>query len=127
MNLNLNNIQKRFLLFLFGCITARLFIVYLVKNVGTKYLPFLGIFGLAISAGLFYYFFSGTRKTGPETFHTEIWWNKLRPIHATLYLLFAISAFCSYEKSWIFLLIDVIIGLIAFLLYHYRNGDFSKL
>ena len=123
----MNNIRKRFLLFLFGCITTRLFLVYLVKNIPQKYLPFLGIFGLAISVGMFYYFFSGTRKKGPETFQSEIWWNKLRPIHAVLYLLFALSAFCRYEKSWVFLMIDVVIGLIAFLIYHYRNGDFNKL
>ena len=30
------------------------------------------------------------------------------------------------RKAWIYLLIDVIIGLISFLGYHYMEGNFSK-
>ena len=30
-------------------------------------------------------------------------------------------------QSWIYLLVDVLFGLISFLLYHTVNGDFSKL
>jgi hypothetical protein len=57
----------------------------------------------------------------------KIWWNNLRPIHAILYILFAISAINKKSYSWIFLLIDVILGLTMFLYHHYSIGDFSKL
>ena len=29
------------------------------------------------------------RKTGKEVFGSKIWWNDLRPVHASLYILFA--------------------------------------
>jgi hypothetical protein len=42
----------------------------------------------------------------------------LRPIHGILYLLFAFYAIKCDKNAWIFLLIDVIIGLISFLIFH---------
>ncbi len=123
----MNLIQKRFALFLLGCIVIRLLFVYIAKTVNIKYLPILGYLALIPSIGFIYLFFSGTRKTGLEVFGDKIWWNNLRPVHALLYGLFAYNAINKNEKSWIFLLIDVILGLFSFLLYHYLNGDFSKL
>jgi hypothetical protein len=70
---------------------------------------------------------SGKRKTGPEVFGDKIWWNKLRPVHSLLYFLFAYNAINGNRNAWKFLLLDVIIGLISFLSFHYFNGDFSKL
>jgi hypothetical protein len=74
-----------------------------------------------------YFYISGARTTGPETFGDKIWWNDLRPVHAVLYLLFTIMVFTSMRKyAWIVLLIDVMIGLTAFIYFHYKNGDFTK-
>lgn len=111
----MNTTQKRILLFIFFCIGTRLFFVYLSKKY-THYLPIMGVLALLPAAGLLYYYFSGKRKTGPEVFGDKIWWNKLRPIHATLYILFAISAIMKKEYAWIFLFIDVIFGLSAFII-----------
>ncbi len=36
----MNTIQKRFLLFLIGCIGTRSLFVYLAKNANTTYLPY---------------------------------------------------------------------------------------
>ena len=123
----MNTIQKRFLLFLLGCIPTRLFFVYLSKNIDLKYLPILGYIAILPAIGFLYLFLSGTRKTGAEVFGDKIWWNNLRPIHSLLYLLFAYNAIYKNKDAWSYLLYDVILGLFSFLVYHYYNNDFSKL
>ena len=79
-----------------------------------------------MAAGFIYIFLTGSRKTGMETFGDKIWWNDLRPVHALMYGLFAYNAINKNPNAWIFLLIDVIIGLFSFLIFHYKNGDFHK-
>lgn len=128
----MNNIQKRFLLFLFGCIGLRLLLVYIAKNYdqfANKQLikQLLLIFTVTVSIGFFTIFFTGMRKTGQETFGDKIWWNKLRPLHGFLYLLFAILFFQNKSYAWMILLIDVLIGLVSFLIFHYYSGSFNKL
>jgi hypothetical protein len=44
-----------------------------------------------------------------------------------LYFLFAGMAIMRNKLAWIILLLDVLIGLVSFLIFHYKNGDFSKL
>jgi hypothetical protein len=61
----MNNIQKRFLLFLFGCIPTRLAFVYIAKNIPINYLPLLGYAALIPALGFIYLFLSGSRSTGP--------------------------------------------------------------
>lgn len=123
----MNTFQKRFLLFIFGCIGVRSLFVIIAKNISLKYLPILGYLALLPAIGFIYIYVTGSRKTGMETFGEKIWWNNLRPIHAFLYLLFAYNAISGNKNAWIYLFIDVILGLISFLLFHYKNGDFSKL
>jgi hypothetical protein len=123
----MNNIQKRFLLFLCGCIPVRLLIVYLAKNSPVHYLPILGYIALIPAIAFAYLFFSGARTTGPETFGDKIWWNNVRPIHSLLYFLFAFNAIKKNSKAWVYLLYDVIVGLVSFVVYHNNNNDFNKL
>ena len=118
---NMNNIQKRFILFLFGCIGTRSLLVYLAKNANKQFLFLMGLGAISISIGFMYFYLSGTRKTGPEVFGDKIWWNDLRPIHALLYALFAFNAITGNLNAYIYLLVDVIFGLIAFLLHHFLN------
>jgi hypothetical protein len=122
----MNDLQKRFLLFLFGCIGSRSLFVYIAKNIKETYLKYLGYLALIPAIGFMYLFLSGKRKTGPEVFGDKIWWNSLRPIHSLLYFLFAYNAIKGNRSAWVFLLLDVIIGLLSFLSFHYFNGDFSK-
>jgi hypothetical protein len=120
-------LKKRIMLFLVACIGTRALFVYLSKTVDINYLPYLGYLALIPAIGFTYIFVTGSRTTGAEVFGDKIWWNNLRPVHAALYALFAYSAINKRTYSWIFLLIDVIIGLISFLYFHYMNGDFAKL
>lgn len=121
------NLRKRILLFLFGCIGLRIFLMLLAKNINIDLLPYLGYLFLIIAIGFFYRFTSGTRPTGPEVFGQKIWWNELRPIHGILCLLFALYAITKHSFAWIFLGIDVSIGLISFLTFHYSEGNFQKI
>jgi hypothetical protein len=123
----MNNIQKRMILFLTGCIGLRSLFVIIAKYINTNYLKYLGYLALLPAIGFIYIYLTGTRQTGPETFGDKIWWNNLRPIHATLYFLFAYNAIIGNKQSWIYLLADVLIGLISFLIYHYVKGDFYSL
>lgn len=123
----MNNIQKRFILFLFGCIGIRSLLVYLAKTTNKTFLMYFGYLALLPAIGFFYLFLTGTRKTGAEVFGDKIWWNNLRPIHGLLYSLFAYNAIIGNINAWIYLLVDVLLGLVSFLSFHYYNGDFSKL
>jgi hypothetical protein len=123
----MNDIQKRFLLFLIGCIGTRSLFVLIAKNASSKYLPLLGYLALLPAIGFLYIYITGSRKTGGEVFGEKIWWNDLRPIHSLIYFLFAYNAIIGNNKAWIYLLVDVIFGLISFLIFHFKNGDFKKL
>ena len=123
----MNTIQKRFLLFLFGCIGTRSLFVYLAKIANETYLRYMGYIAILPAIGFFYLFLSGSRKTGAEVFGDKIWWNDLRPVHGFLYFLFAYNAITGNSFAWIYLLVDVIIGLISFLSFHYYNNDFVHL
>jgi len=114
----MNIIQKRFLLFLIGCIGLRLLLVYIAKNIDITLLKYMGYLLLLPAIGFIYIYLTGIRKTGAEVFGDKIWWNNLRPIHALLYLLFAYNAINGNRNAWIFLLIDVLLGLSSFLIYH---------
>jgi hypothetical protein len=122
----MNIIQKRFLLFSL-CISVRYLFVIIARKINKKYLPYLGLLALITAIGFLYIYFGGYRKKGGETFGQKIWWNNLRPVHAILYLIFSYLAINKSKYSFLPLLIDVRIGLTAFLFYHYRSNNFSKL
>ena len=123
----MKDLQKRFLLFLIGCIGIRSLFVYIAKNCNATFLSYMGYLAIVPAIGFIYIFVTGSRQTGAEVFGEKIWWNNLRPIHALLYLLFAYNAIIGNKNAWIYLLIDVLLGLTSFLRFHYRNGDFKKL
>ena len=123
----MDNLKKRFALFLIGCIGTRLLFVYIANHISLKYLPYLGFLALLPAVGFMYIYIFGARKTGAEVFGEKIWWNDLRPLHALFYTLFAIMAIMGKRIAWVWLLVDVLFGLVSFLVFHYRNGDFSKL
>jgi hypothetical protein len=115
----MNNIKKRFVLFLGGCILLRFLLVVIAKNTQRKNLPILGYLALIPALGFTYIYLTDSRKTGPEVMGGKIWWNDLRPVHALLFFLFAYEAIHYKTESYKYLLIDVILGLLAFLNYHF--------
>jgi hypothetical protein len=121
----MNTIQKRVALFLVGCIGARTLLAYTAKVASSRWLRVMGYLALIPAVGFVYLFLSGTRKTGPEVFGDKIWWNPMRPIHGLLYFLFAYNAINGNRGAWRFLALDVVIGLISFLWFHYMSGNFN--
>lgn len=114
----MDTIQKRFILFLMGCIGSRLLLVYIAKNIKVKLLKYMGYLLLLPAIGFFYIYLTGIRETGLEVFGDKIWWNHLRPIHGLLYLLFSYNAIHGNKSAWLYLFIDVLFGLTSFLMYH---------
>ena len=109
-------------MFIFGCIVVRVLLVLLAKNVSPKYLRILGFLSLIPAIGFITIYLCDLRKTGTEVFGNEIWWNELRPVHAVLYILFAIYAIKKKDYAWKVLLLDVCIGFTAFIMHHGLSG-----
>lgn len=123
----MNIIQKRFILFLLLCIPIRFLFVYISKNINKKYLPYMGYLALLPAIGFAYIYIFNKRKTGIETGGEKIWWNNLRPTHSFLYFYFAYLAINQKNNAFIPLFVDVIIGFISFIGYHYIDGSFKSL
>ena len=126
----LSSIQKRFLMFLIGCIGVRTLFVFMAKS----WLPdgiYLKMFAAPLfimGLGFLSIWVLGLRKTGRETFGEKIWWNSLRPIHSVLYLSAAVLLFTQKrELAWKLLAVDVSIGFISFIINHISAGSFSLL
>lgn len=112
---------KRILIFLFGCILARTILALIAKNVNKENLKIMGYLAIPIGLAFMYLYFVGNDRADAQLEwlgDKKIWWNDLRPIHGTLYLLFAYHAINQKEYSWIFLLLDVVIGLLSWLIHH---------
>jgi hypothetical protein len=123
----MNHLQQTFLLFFIGCIGVRFLFVIVAMYISTAYLKYLGYLALLPAIGFMYIYLTGARKTGGEVFGEKIWWNDLRPIHSILYFLFAYNAIIGNKNAWIYLLVDVLFGLMSFLIHHYVNGDFKRI
>ena len=123
----MNTIQKRFILFIFGCIPSRFALAALAKYIPTVYLPYLGYLALLPAFGFLYLFFTGKRQVGMETQGAPIWWSNFRIFHGLMYLLFAFNAINKNINSYKIIIVDTIVGLILFLIHHYNAGSFAKL
>jgi len=114
----MNDIQKRFVLFIFGCIVSRILMTYVTYKLDDNLLIYVGIIAIILSISFMLIYVLGMRKTGAEVFGDKIWWNHLRPIHSLTFAICAILAFNKSKYTYVPILIDTIIGLIAFLNYH---------
>ena len=105
-------------LFLFVCIPVRLLFVYLVKDVIPKddiQYASIPLFIIFIGFMLAQRYRTTAMESSGEGGH--IWWHNIRPVHAMLYLWAATSALCKPKDAWIPLLIDVIFGLLMYIVY----------
>ena len=105
----MNKLQKRFTLFLLGCIPVRFLFVYIAKNIPINYLPLTAPITLIMGLGFLYFFFTGKEKGA--TFNQVAWWHYLRPIHGLLYILYSYYAYKKNSDAYKILLFDVILGL----------------
>ena len=115
----MNSLQKRFVLFLVGCMGARSLWVYLASIASRAVLKAMAVVAAAIALGFAVIYAGGLRQTGLETGGAPIWWNQLRPVHAALYASFAYSAWTgNRDVAWRLLLVDVLIGFVSFCGHH---------
>lgn len=115
--LTLDNLSKRQINFIFGCILSRATIVVLAS----KYPKEMAIPALAVATGFFVIYILGLRKTGLETNGEPIWWDWLRPVHAALFAGFSYVAYTQEKlryKAWVLLAIDLFIGVLAWTKHH---------
>jgi len=110
-------LTKSEILFLALCIPSRIALSLGAREYPKELIPFALVFGL----GSLYYYLSGTRTTGAETFGKPIWWNDMRPIHAFMWIAFAVMAFQGKKWAWKILAADVLLGLAAFFFLKHRN------
>ena len=101
------------LLFLIGCIGVRTALALLAKYIDKDYLPYLGYLALIPAIGFIFVYLTDRRQTGIEA-GGVIWWNKLRPIHGMLYILFAIYAIKKESFAWTVLALDVFLGCLLY-------------
>ena len=116
--------MNKTLKFLIICLGVRLMLTLYAKNSNQKSKEKLLFITVPISLSFIILYLFDLRKEGNEA-EGLIWWNKVRPIHGTLYLLFSIYTFKKENFSWIFLLIDTILGLIFWYLRYYHNLIFA--
>lgn len=122
----MNNLHKRYLLFLGVCIPIRLSFFFISKYFNDKKIlkNIFNIITLCISLGFLNIYFFGNKTAdkqlnwaGEET----VWWNDLRIAYGLNYLFFSYFYFINKSFSSYFLLLDVILGLLSFLNYHFIN------
>lgn len=115
-------------LFFLGCIPARLLLVwiaYFLLNYDNRNISTFLFITMMIGVGFWTIYGMGWRKTGMEVGGGKIWWNSLRPVHGTNYLLFTLLAYMGWKYAWVFLLIDVVIGIVAELNHIYSYSGFQ--
>ncbi len=105
--------NKIILYFLFLCFPARLLLALIAKIIKPEYLPIMGVFTTFISISFFINFIKHN-KNSKGFFGNKVWWNNYRLVHSFNFALFSIQALLKYNKSWIVLLIDALLGLIIF-------------
>ena len=120
--------NERIATFLLACIGIRLsfaFLAYWIeKNKYNNLRILIGIIGLVMSLSFLFIYFFGSEAADRqlEIWKDEdrkVWWNKFRMIHGILYFFFALFALTHTDGSYIFLGVDVTLGLILWLLHQW--------
>tara|TARA_Y100000389_G_C17337532_1_gene451479 strand:+ start:244 stop:594 length:351 start_codon:yes stop_codon:yes gene_type:complete len=106
------------ILFLVGCMGTRFGLAFLTKNLPADFLSKISFIFLLPTIGFLYLYLTDSRRVGRES-QGPIWWDKLRPIHAFMYALFAVYAFKKESFAWIALFIDACLGFLFWIL-HYK-------
>jgi hypothetical protein len=96
--------------FWLGCVPARLVMALVLYFVPLSWLPFFGVAALFGVAGLLYRTFTYDRQQ-VGVFKQPVTWNAARPVHALIWLVFAILAISRNSCARIVPFIDVLAGI----------------
>ena len=116
MNITKQNIRVP--LFLIGCLGARTAIAYLVKTFGQEHRLLIALLLVLPAIGFTSIYLLGLRQTGGEVFGDKIWWNSLRPFHALMYFGAATAVYLRRKNAYLLILLDTLVGLLAFCRFH---------
>lgn len=108
------------LLFIGGCIPARIFLAILALRLKTDYLPILGWILIGIGLSFIYLYTAGLRLNAPEA-NGNTWWKDYRPIHGCLYLAAGLYCLKKDRKSAALLAIDITFGITVFVSHRYLS------
>ena len=114
----MNDLQKRSLLFLGLCIPSRFLIAFILYNMSEKHLFHIGLALLAMVFSWSYIYILQTRKSGLETLGAPIWWDYMRPVHISFYLMAALMCLRGKNEAYIPVVIDTVMGIAAFIHHH---------
>ena len=98
-------------LFLFGCIGVRSVLAFIAYK--EYYKDLLTIITSVIGLGLWTIYIFKLRDQAIEA-GGKVWWDHLRPIHGSIYLIFAYLNHIGNENAYVLLVIDVLIALFAY-------------
>ena len=93
----MNDLQKRWAMFLGLCIPARFLLAYIASKLSPKHLKIMGIILTIPIVGWVFIYLTKSRQTGGETLGAPIWWDHLRPLHAALYFIFVLIFYFNFE------------------------------
>lgn len=118
--------QKRFLLFMV-CILIRGLMVYVSKR-DITYRRIVAVILVIAVLGLLNIIINGDKRE-KGIIGQKIWWGYLRPVHVILWTTFIIMTFIpTYtEYAWMVLLLDLTIGIIAWIIQQQKLGNFLKI
>lgn len=120
--------NERIATFLFGCIGIRILLTYFIYWIEKNKQDFLrilmGIVGLIISFSFIFIYLFGNETANKQLEiwgdqENKVWWNDFRVVHGILYFLFAMYALTNTKGSFVFLGVDVFIGLLLWFLHHF--------
>jgi hypothetical protein len=115
--------NESIILFLFGCVPTRIFISIIPLLIEKKHLPYYGLILLMPAIGFLLLYFFNLRLNATEA-GGKTWWSNYRLIDGLLYLAAAIYCFQEKAIAYIPLLIDVVFGLIIFIIHNFINRQF---
>ena len=118
------NEQERALVFLLGCIPARLALAVAPLYLSAaSYVP-LAIATAAMATGFLYLFVSGGRRTAAEA-GGKVWWTGLRLYHGLSYACASIYLFMGSRLAAIPLMADTATGLAVYISHIYGIKSFE--
>ena len=107
------SVQQRTLLLLLVCLPVRALVAYAAKHTSRTHLPKLALLALVPAVGLTYNYVRAKRV---GAFGGPAWWQPMRIVHATVFLLFAVLAAQRHPGAWVLLALDVVLAALAFVL-----------
>ena len=113
--------------FLLLCIPVRILLAALSQIIPSEYLKLYGFLLLLIGLSFLYLYFNNLRLGAPEA-GGETWWAPFRLLIGFFYIAAATYSFQGKrDLIWIPLSMDIVFGMVIFMLKHYSSINISAI